>query len=449
MVEDPGGTLTYLNEPLLFMPVGQRRAAAGIVAAVNGSDALAMLVGADGAGKTTVLDRVAAELGSRHVRVIRVAGTLPAGLGLLGLVAQVAGRADPAELQDEDRERAFEALTELDDDVGRIALLIDDAQGFDASALRYVQLACRSGPMLRVVMAGPPGALGPLDAEEFAALRARIAHRIDLAPLSDDEAAAIVKHLLRAGGMPVGRALLPAALDVLVQHGRGNPGRLGALLRRALALGVARGEAPVGPETAEQAVAALDGTSPPAGFTPTSRLVQAIPSPPVQAAAPLRVPMRAESAPAPRPAWGGLAWAVAGLGLGASLALAVLVVGKLAPPSPETAPAMAPVSSTPVAPVPTLEAAVPAPAPPTPAMPAPPAPPVSAEASPPSRTEAPQPRPEPSRASRAVRAASERTAFESRLDEQRCREIVLKAQLGEEVPNGDRQFLRAGCRSGR
>ena len=430
--------MTYLNESLLFMPAGQRRAAAEIVAAVNGSAALTMLVGVGGAGKTTVLDRVAADLGSRHVRVVRAAGTLPGGLGLPGLVAQVAGRADPARLQDEDRERAFAALTELDDDVGRIALLIDDAQGLDTSALRYVQLACRSGPMLRVVMTGPPDAPGPLDAEEFAPLRARIGHRVEVPPLSDDEAAAFAKHLLRAGGVPVAHAMLPAALDVLVRHGRGNPGRLVAALRRALALGVARGKAPLQPETAEQAVAALDGSQPPAGPTPATRPVEAMPSP-VQPAAAIRVPMRAESAP--RPAWGGLVWAAAGLGIGASLALAALVIGEAGVPGPEAAPAVAPASSLPVASIPTLGPAAVAPAPTAPveaaALPSPP------------RTEAPQPRPEPSRAPRPVRAAPERAASEMRPNEQRCREIVLKAQLGEELPHGDRQFLRAGCRSGR
>lgn len=465
MEKDPGGTLTYLNAPLLFMPAGQRGATAALVKAVAGSDAFASLIGSDGAGKTTVLDRVAAELDSLHVRVVRVAGT--GGLGLLGLVAQVAGRADPAALQDEDRERAFEAMTELDDGFQRIALLVDDVQGLESAALRYIQLACRSGPMLRVVLAGPPGALDALDAEEFTSLRERIVHRVELAALSSEEAAGFAGHLLRAGGVPAGNAMTPAALDVLVGQGRGNPGRIGTLLRRTLLLGVARGEAPVRPETVEQAVAAHDGVQ---------RAAQPAPAP-----LPARVPAAARTArqagtvrPSARRSRE-LAWALAGLGIGASLALAVVVAGRPDPATPAPILAVAPPSLAeaapaqvaPEAPAPTpamrvdaVVASEPAAAPPAAgelpaapaaeALPLPPEPPgPPADAASPSQAARSRITPEASRALRAARTAPERATFGPRIDEQRCRDIVLKAQLGEELPYGDRQFLRAGCRSGR
>lgn len=56
----------------------------------------------------------------------------------------------------------------------------------------------------------------------------------------------------------------------------------------------------------------------------------------------------------------------------------------------------------------------------------------------------------PRRVPRPVRAGPERVAAsDTRVDERRCRDIVLRAQLGEDITNADRQFLRAGCRAGR
>ena len=431
--------MTYLSAPFLFMPTSQREAAAAIVAAVAGPHALTTFVGVGGAGKTTVLRRVAADLVSQRVRVIQVSDESAGGLGLTGLVSQVGGQADPAASLDEKRERAFEALTELDDDVERIALLVDDAQRLDPSALRYIQLACRSSPMLRVVLARSPDALGPLDSEEFAPLRERIAHRVDLAPLFDDEAAAFAAHLLHAGGVPARRALPPTTSGVLVRYGQGNPARISHLLRRSLALAVARNEAPLRPETVEQVVAAFDGSS-------SISLVSSV--------------SQAERPPQPARRRRHLPWALAGLGVGASLALAVLLFAKLdsaisrAVPPPLPVPTIAPAPTTVPVPAESQASVIPdAPheaSSPITAAPSSHGPSAAAvKALPlPSQAEASRPPPEPSRASRPVRTNAEQ-APELRPGGQRCRDIVLKAQLGDEISHEDRQFLRAGCPSGR
>ena len=427
--------MTHLGAPFLFMPATQRDAVAAIIDAVAGPDALTALIGAEGAGKTTVLDRVAAELAGRPVRVVRVSGALPGGLGLAGLVAQVAGQAGPDALPDEQRERAFEALTELDDGAERIALLVDDAHGLQPEALRYVQLACRSSPMLRVVLASLP--------DEGAVLRERAGRCVELPALSDDEATAFAQHLLRAEGAAAQRALPPATLGALARQGEGNPGRIGALLRRALLPGAAPAQPEtMRPETVGQPAALHDALP----AEPVWR--------PVLRATPAQSWGRAEAARPPVRRGRELRWALAGLCIGTSLA--AVMAWTLAGPVPEAAPSGAPGPA--AAPA---EARAVRPPPAEAPTPEPPAAPVQAPppASPPS---------EPGRAPRAPRLAagttpearpsdtrqpearsSDARLAEQRVAEQRCRDVVLRTQMGEEITYEDKQFLRAGCRPGR
>lgn len=533
--------MTYLNAPLLFLPSSQRQAVADLVAAMDGSQPVVSLIGESGAGKTSALDRLAMELEGQGARVLRVAaaassGPASPGLDLPGLVAQLVGRSGGDALQDEDLERAFDALTEPDEAAGRIALLVDDAPALLPAAVRYLGFSCRSGPALRVVLAGPPGML---DGAELATLRGDTGHDVRLPALTDNEAGAFAGHLLRSGGMPARHAIASDAHDALVGHGCGNPGRIAALLRGALVLAVARGEAPVLRPTIEQAAAALDGRPVPASMPePATRPVA--PPPPAMQLLETQIVLRATPAFRPGPARRSaparrrreLTWALGGLGLGASLALAagaLWLPGFLPPPStvaeapvvgeprriagdaasgvdtpavPTTAAPIAVSGAAPNAVVPPPAAeldvaglhgarlpmpaggasvATPAPADSAPGTVAPPvlaglAPaadgttaggpdldiplPPKPPASPADPVALPAPQARPSAVARAMpeaarplarvpRAASERVvAADIRADERRCRDIVLKAQLEENLTNADRQFLRSGCRSG-
>ncbi|MGI8624488.1 MAG: hypothetical protein ACR2NB_13645 [Solirubrobacteraceae bacterium] len=151
-----------------------RQAAATLVEAVTGGDGIVSFEDAAVSGRTAVLDRAAAELTGSRVRVLRAAAPASGRLGLPELVAQFAGQADPGVLSDGDVERAFQALTEPDEGCECIALLVDDAECLQHSALRYIQLTCRSVPELRVVLAGEPGFPDMLNGDEFTWLRQRL-----------------------------------------------------------------------------------------------------------------------------------------------------------------------------------------------------------------------------------------------------------------------------------
>lgn len=122
-----------------------------------------------------LLDAAAECLATMRCRVLRAAGTSPEGLSLSVLMAQVTGLPVPDAQNDEALKRGFQALTALDGTCDRIVLLVSDANTLRPSALRYIQLACRAGTNLQLVLAGKRGFLDLLAPNEFSHLRARLA----------------------------------------------------------------------------------------------------------------------------------------------------------------------------------------------------------------------------------------------------------------------------------
>ncbi len=133
--------------------------------------ACVVVTGRVGAGTTALLNQAEYELSSYCVRCVRVHGPTSGGLALRDFIAQVLGRADAAALTDHELKAGFLALTEPGANCDLVALLVAEAHSLLPSAVRYIQLACRSSPKLRVVLAGHPDLATALASDEFAYLR--------------------------------------------------------------------------------------------------------------------------------------------------------------------------------------------------------------------------------------------------------------------------------------
>ena len=202
---------------------------------VLGSSASVVLTAPAGAGKTAVLDAVAFTCANRSWRLTRVAGSVSEPLGVRAFAAQLARRPGAGGLADDHVGQALAALTTVGAGRSPILLVVDGAETLSPDALRVIQLACEMQPLLQVLFAGRPEFGDCLAHPELARLRGRLAPPFSLPPLSEREAAALIAHRMRAAGldsrMPAGDAIL----KTLVSYGAGNPGRIGAILDRALA----------------------------------------------------------------------------------------------------------------------------------------------------------------------------------------------------------------------
>ena len=474
-----------MNAPLLSMRFGSTPTAAGLAKALV-DHACVSVAGVADTATAALLDQTERELSSLRYRCVRISASMSGGLALRDLIAQVVGRPNATGLTDHDLKAGFVALTEPGEDYNLVALLVSEAHNLLPSAVRYLQLACQSSPTLRVVLAGQYGLAAILAQDEFTPLR-RMTYALELQEavkeqlfspgLAVPESAPVPRPnrsstLVRLGlatllmpmvGLIWWRHLPPSpAIETPV----GLPSASTPAAQLALVTPVAKE-----PEVAEEifpsdperepdstpVIAAAPALAPaPASADPPDEPVPALPEATAEAAVPK--PPAAPDEPAESSAIVSVEPPTAAVPEGALEAIPEpQAVAEAVPPAQEAAPTVA------QAPEPSVRAPDPAPllpettdaagpaadaSPPAlpPPTPSPPAvlpllstvPPLSPPVSPPVQ----RARPETPRPAVAVTVPPARLA-----NERRCRDIVLKAQLGKDPSDADKRFLRNGCRA--
>lgn len=496
-----------MNYPLTTS--GQVHAAASLAEAVADRYGCVGVISRGAGGTTALLDQTERELSLRRIRCVRVQGAASGGLSSRGLIAQIVARPDPDALTDADLKAGFMTLTEPGEGFRRVALLVAEAHSLWPSALRYVQLARQATPAkLCVVLAGQPGMMTALADEDLAPLRSAM-HMMELSEPAGtglfDTVSAVPEPpaAVRAGGSsPLARLGLAALIVPLVgliwwRHLPAAP--TAAVPSQDVPSVSTVTSAPGVPSAIEPPVAELSVASPPA-VVPAERAGEPAPSvpgpavpsqagadlpavdpaPPVASATVPEPPAPEASAEPEAPAESSADAA----GLPAATEPPAVEQSAAEPPASVVAepPAIAaepPVAATAaeppapppersegptqetVAEPPVLKPAAPDVGPPTPepatAAAKPPAPPphgtLTVTAAPPAHGRAPRaatPVAVPQAAAPPARPAEDRPREDrpNPADERRCRDIVLKAQLGKDPSDADKQFLRSGCRSG-
>lgn len=483
-----------MNYPLTTS--GQVRASAAGVAEVADRYGRVAVISRAGGGTAALLDQTEQELSSRGIRCVRVQGSASGSLTLRGLVAQLTGQPDPGaltdnDLTDRDLKAGFMALTEPGQGYGRVALLVAEAHSLLPSAVRYIQLACQSSPTkLCLVLAGQSGLAAVLAGDEVAHLRGAM-HVMELPepagqglfdPVSAvPEPRAMPAASARGGSSSLVRLGLAALIVPIVgliwwRHLPAAP--VAAVpFQDAPSVPSVVADAPVAPPAAAPAIAA------PAIAASTERAAEPAPSEPdpvaaSQAAAgiPAANPLPPDTVPEP-PVSEASAKPEAPPAAESNAAenteqpdavdppdIAEQFAAAAEPPAAAAEPAAVaePERSEPPQETSLAEAPAPNPATPAPAPDAVPPPPdpavaVSPPILPPHGTLTVMGAlPARGGARRALaplavpfgwpaRAAEDRPGP---ADERRCRDIVLKAQLGKDPSDADKQFLRNGCRSG-
>ncbi len=202
---DPWTTPAWPGVAGRFFPAATHRAAiAAIAKGLRERGAFVALTGDPGLGKTTLLNAILA--------------------GPTGMAVSV------RTLRDEHGAAA--------PDAGRV-LVLDDAHAIPLEALESLSAELRLGtlnPLLaRIVFAGHPEFWSRLQRPSLAALRDRIAVRAVLFPMPYAEAAGYVEHLLQRNCGPVRMFLPEQTMHKIVVSAQGNPRRLDAGVRTALA----------------------------------------------------------------------------------------------------------------------------------------------------------------------------------------------------------------------
>ena len=193
-----------MNATYSLLHLSQAQAAAGLMSILARRDESVTLLCGPGGSTAALLDEAENELSRHRLRCVRVYGPSSGRLALRDLVAQIVDRADPDALTDRDLKAGFVTLTEPGEGHDRVALLVTEAHNLAPAALHYIQLACRSGPKLRVALAGQRALAAVLAPEEFADLRQRITRTLELPDPAQGWASSLASWSLRLRSVPAG-----------------------------------------------------------------------------------------------------------------------------------------------------------------------------------------------------------------------------------------------------
>ena len=170
------------------------------------------LTGTPRVGKPTMAAAIHEELNKRSVPVRRVDGCRGTGIHLRTIMSQFLGKSE-ADVDADDIERLFYAMTERETPNERRALIIDDAERLLPDALAYLRLlvSVAQERMPQIVFIGDPSFWDIADQLTEAGFKDLITARFVLEPLKSTQTCGAAEPLISAPGHAIRPVLDPDA----------------------------------------------------------------------------------------------------------------------------------------------------------------------------------------------------------------------------------------------
>jgi type II secretory pathway predicted ATPase ExeA len=226
----------------LFYPsTVHSRAYAHLLFGLAQREGFVVVTGEVGAGKTTLIERLCAELAPGDHAVARVMTTQVDAEDLLRLVA-VAFGAPSAGSKAEILQAIVAKLREGVCEHGlQHVLIVDEAQALPVASLEELRMLSNvtegERALLQVILMGQPQLRRTLARPELDQLRQRILAAYHLGNLTREETHLYVRHRMSAVGWTGHPAWEDAALDLVHRHSSGTPRRINRLCARVLLAG--------------------------------------------------------------------------------------------------------------------------------------------------------------------------------------------------------------------
>ncbi|MCS6854481.1 MAG: AAA family ATPase [Elioraea sp.] len=222
---------------LYFPSSVHSRAHAHLVYGLAQREGFVVITGEVGAGKTTLVEKLCAELDPSSYRIARIMTSQVSGDDLLRLVAdafEVPADGPKATLL----RGIMEALRRGEQLGRRHLLIVDEAQALPPSALEELRMLSNvtenGRALLQTILLGQPQLRRIIASPDLDQLRQRVLASYHLGGLSREETAAYVEHRMRAVGWAGHPAWGEGALEEVHRHTGGIPRRINRLCGRVL-----------------------------------------------------------------------------------------------------------------------------------------------------------------------------------------------------------------------
>ncbi len=268
-----------------FGSKGHSRAIAHLIYGLSQGEGFIIVTGEVGAGKTTLVERLWAELDRDTYTLARINTTQVAAEDLFRLTMSAFGIAtqgiDKATLM-----RSFQEMLRAYAAGGRRCLLVvDEAQNLSLPALEELRMLSNvtfegGQTALQTILLGQPQFRRKLASPDLDQLRQRVLASYHLGPLSEEETRAYIEYRLHAVGWTNNPTFTDGAFAAIYHHTGGVPRRVNRLCSRVLLYGsleeVHNITGPMVDNTAAELQRDLEGGTPQSGSDLAAGIAEAI-----------------------------------------------------------------------------------------------------------------------------------------------------------------------------
>ena len=240
-----------------------RRAMSFVEYGMHQGEGFIVITGEVGAGKTTLVRNLLANLDSRQVVAANLVSTQLDAEDTLRMVAGAFG-IRTKELAKSELLLSLEALLASHASQGRRCLLIvDEAQNLAAQAVEELRMLSNfqagTQALLQSFLVGQPEFRAILQAPGLHALRQRVIAACHISPLDADDTRAYIEHRLKRVGWQGVPLIMPDAFEAIFAASAGIPRRINLLCDRLLLSGFLAGKWVISPDTVKEIAEEIDG----------------------------------------------------------------------------------------------------------------------------------------------------------------------------------------------
>jgi len=237
--------LPFLLTPdtrFFFGSSGHSRAIAHLVYGLSQQEGFIVITGEVGAGKTTLVEQLWAQLDRSTYVIARVVTTQVSGDDLMRLAMANFGVDDTPGTDKATLLRRFEQMVRTQRKLGRRCLLVvDEVQNLSLAALEELRMLSNitvdGKASVQTILLGQPQFRPILASKDVEQLRQRVLASYHLGPLTEAETRGYIEHRLRTVGWQGDPAWDDAAFTAIHRHTGGIPRRINTLCSRVLLYG--------------------------------------------------------------------------------------------------------------------------------------------------------------------------------------------------------------------